>query len=78
LHALLLELPDPGTQSLTAEFVLGLERVSVWSPITAPEALRAVSGNDASIDAVPPFVQDEKLHVCCPAPTVVNVFAAMS
>src|SRR5919197_1559768 len=47
LHAVLLEVPAPGTQSLIAEFELELARVSVWSPISAPVGLKALSGNDA-------------------------------
>src|SRR3954470_968547 len=71
LHAV--GLPLPGTQSFTFEFVLALARVSVWSPITAPVALNAFRGNDASIDTEAPLAQAITKHVCCALPTVEKV-----
>ena len=56
--------PLPGTQSFTLELVLWLARVSVWRPMSAPVGLNAASGNDASIDALPPLLHGLKLQLC--------------
>src|SRR5207248_2619163 len=68
----------PGTQSLTDELVLGLERVSVWRPMIAPVALKAVSGKDASREAGPFVAHVLKLQLCCALPTTVNRLVARS
>jgi hypothetical protein len=73
LQAVALVLPAPGTQSFTDEFVLGDARVSVWRPMMAPTALKAVSGKAASTDAAAPLLQGLKLQVCWAVPTVVKV-----
>src|SRR4051812_34336137 len=41
--------------------------------MTAPVALKALSGTDASIEDVAPFAQTTTLHVCWAAPVVMNV-----
>ncbi len=63
----------PGTQSLVLEVVLLLARVSVCRPMIAPVGLKALSGNEASIEALLPLAQvATKLQLCSVAPTVVN------
>src|SRR5215210_6809858 len=65
--------PLPGTQSLTAEFVLLLATVSVCNPTSAPVGLKALNGKDASREATPPLLQGAKLQLCWALPSVVKV-----